>query len=177
MPEPVAIRVPKFNGNPHEDADEHLDSFEEIMMDHGVVGDKSYTDRFQCTLRRAALTWMKALPPATRNSWGNLSAAFLGEYRPTDYIRELKASMYAWSQEQDETIEDYVDRCRHLWNKMNLTTDEEMEDAKHFFIKGLRNNPFLEEMFAEHDTLLDCFTIALKHSKKMRVPLGRMSVH
>lgn len=70
MAEPVAIRLPKFNGNPHEDADEHLDSFEEIMMDHGVVGDKAYTARFQCTLRGAALTWMKALPPVTQNSWG-----------------------------------------------------------------------------------------------------------
>lgn len=104
---------------------------------------------------------------------GNLSAAFLGEYRPKDYIRELKASIYAWSQEEDETVEEYVDRCRHLWNKMNLTTDEEKEDTRHFFIKGLRNNPFLGEMFAEHDTLLDCFTIALKHSKKMRVPFRK----
>lgn len=77
MPERIAIKLRKFHGNPHEDADEHLDVFEETMVDHGVVGDKAYTDRFQCTLRGAALTWMKSLPSATRTSWGNLSAAFL----------------------------------------------------------------------------------------------------
>lgn len=37
----------KFNGNPNEDADDYMDTFEETMMDHGVVGDKAYTDRFQ----------------------------------------------------------------------------------------------------------------------------------
>lgn len=37
MPEPVGIRRRKFNGNPHEDADEHLDTFEETMMDHRLA--------------------------------------------------------------------------------------------------------------------------------------------
>lgn len=116
---------------------------------------------------------MKALPLATRSNWANLSTAFLGEFRPTDYIRDLKASMYTWSQEKGESVEEYVDRCRHIWDKMNLTSDEEQEDAKHFFIKGLRDNTVLEELFCEQDSLQECFTIALKHSKKIRVPRKR----
>lgn len=56
---------------------------------------------------------------------------------------------------------------------MNLTTNSEEEDARHFFVKGLKDSAHLEDLFTEQDSLVKCFTIALKHSKKMRVPIKK----
>lgn len=60
MPEPGAIRLRKFNGNPNEDADEHLNNFKETMMDHGMVGDRQYCERFQCADLDEVVTTLSA---------------------------------------------------------------------------------------------------------------------
>lgn len=68
---------------------------------------------------------MKAFSFVIRSNWVNLFMVFLGEFRFTDYIRDFKVSMYIWSQEKGESVEEYVDRCRYIWDKMNLIFDEE----------------------------------------------------
>lgn len=96
------------------------------------------------------------------------------ELRPHDYLSELKPGMYSWRQGPDESVEEYVERCRHVWNKLNLTMTAEKEDAKHFFIKGLISDPYLEEVLNAEATLQGCFVAALRYSKRARVPTRRV---
>lgn len=82
--------------------------------------------------------------------------------------------MYAWRQGPDKSVEEYVDQCCRVWNKLNLTLATEKEDVKHFFIKGLISDPYLEEVLNAEATLQGCFVVALRYSKRARILTRRV---
>lgn len=109
-------------------------------MDHGVVPGRIFLERFQCSLRGAALTWFKAQPAATRDNWAELQTSFKANFRDEAFVRELKASVYQWRQGAGEDLADYIARCQKTWEKVNVSAAADQEDALHFFVQGLRDS-------------------------------------
>ena len=78
-----------FHGSELEDAQEHVETFEEIMEGYNVAGvteDQIMLRVFPMTLTGEAKKWLKLLPSNSIHTWSQLKEKFITEFTTPSMI-------------------------------------------------------------------------------------------
>ena len=73
--------IPNFEGNPREDATNHVRSFHMGCSSNSIAEDSIRLHLFQCTLNGATTKWYVNQPRATHSTFSTLSKAFLAYFQ------------------------------------------------------------------------------------------------
>jgi Retrotransposon gag protein len=72
-----------FNGLTHEDPNQHLAKFEELVKINGVEPNVIKLRAIIFSLRDKARNWLRYLDTGTIRTWAQMSNAFLSKYFPS----------------------------------------------------------------------------------------------
>lgn len=74
---------------------------------------------FRKNLRGRAVNWYSALDDDVKGNWNCLSSAFKEHFKKASVIISLDVRMPSLEQQDSETSEEYVERCKDIWALMS----------------------------------------------------------
>ncbi|GJV15868.1 hypothetical protein Tco_1361191 [Tanacetum coccineum] len=101
------LRNNTFSGSDHEDANEHIEKFLEIVdLFHilGITQDQIMLRAFPISLTGAASRWLMNEPSGTILNWETLKKKFLSKYCPPAQTAKKMEEINNFQQEPDETL-------------------------------------------------------------------------
>lgn len=127
--------LPTFIGMSSEDPDQFLFEFKVLCQTYDY---KTYNQKlklFPSTLKDAVMRWFMVLPSNSISTWAQMETAFLYKYQDYCKGRNRKEEFFKIKQEDDENIEDYLDRFLFVSKRCRFVLTEEL--SKTIFVKGL----------------------------------------
>ncbi|GJT73766.1 hypothetical protein Tco_1033052 [Tanacetum coccineum] len=111
------LRDNTFSGSDHEDANEHIEKFLEIVdLFHipGITQDQIMLRAFPISLTGAASRWLMNEPSGTILNWETLKKKFLSKYCPPARTAKKIEEINNFQQEPDETLYRAWERFKEL---------------------------------------------------------------
>lgn len=129
--------LPNFYGMALEDPNSFLFEFDIVCRTYGYTNDAHRLRLFPATLKAAALKWFMGLGEHAIVDWDGMRRLFLRKYQPYCRSKDSKDDIFRMSQQEDETLEEYLERFVYNLQKSKHRTMP--PDLVHtIFLKGIR---------------------------------------
>ena len=89
----MPVNLPSFAGYPHEDPAFHVERFEEILISNLITRPEYYLIWFPNTLVEGAYAWYRSNATGSFQTWCQLQAAFLQQFRPVTWQQQALAAL------------------------------------------------------------------------------------
>ena len=129
--------LPNFYGMASEDPDSFLFEFDIVCRTYGYTNDAHRLRLFPATLKAAALKWFMGLGEHAIVDWDGMRRIFLRKYQPYCRSKDSKDDIFRMSQQEDETLEEYLERFVYNLQKSKHRTMP-LELVRTIFLKGIR---------------------------------------
>ncbi|GKE83451.1 hypothetical protein Tco_1557193 [Tanacetum coccineum] len=125
-----------FSGSDHEDANEHIEKFLEIVdLFHipNITQDKVMLRAFPMSLTGATSRWLRNKPSGSITNWKDLKTKFLRKYCPPARTAKKMEEINNFQQEPDETLYQAWERFKELLMKCPQHYLTEMQEVILFY--------------------------------------------
>eukprot|EP00253_Pinus_taeda_P024888 PITA_24888 len=129
--------LPNFYGMASEDPDSFLFKFDIVCRTYGYTDDAHRLRLFPATLKASALRWFMRLGEHTITDWDGMRRVFLRKYQPYCRSKDSKDDIFRMSQQEDETLEEYLERFVYNLQKSKHRTMS-LDLIHTIFLKGIR---------------------------------------
>eukprot|EP00253_Pinus_taeda_P019887 PITA_19887 len=129
--------LPNFYGMASEDPDSFLFEFDIVCRTYGYTDDAHRLRLFPATLKASTLRWFMRLVEHTINDWDGMRRVFLRKYQPYCRSKDMKDEIFRMSQQEDETLEEYLERVVYNLQKSKHRTMP-LDLIRIIFLKGIR---------------------------------------
>ena len=102
--------LPHFHGMSSEDPDSFLFEFDILCRSYNYIRDAQKLKLFPATLKESALRWFMGLGEHTIRTWEEIRSTFLKKYQEYCRTRDSRNDIFRMQQQEDESLEDYVER-------------------------------------------------------------------
>ncbi|GJV07406.1 reverse transcriptase domain-containing protein [Tanacetum coccineum] len=126
------LRTNTFSGSDHEDPNEHIEKFHEIVdLFHipNITIDQVMLRSFPMSLIGAASHWLRNKPSSSITTWEYLKTKFLSKYSPPTRTAKKMEEINNFQQEPDESLYQAWERFRELLMKCVIPS-KTVADAK-----------------------------------------------
>ena len=130
--------LPNFYGMNFEDPNSFLFEFYILCRTYGYTNDTHKLLLFLATLKTAALKWFMGLGEHTITSWDDMRKIFLKKYQAYCRSKDLKDDIFKMSQQEDEILEEYLERFMYNLQKSKYTSLTS-DIIKTIFLKGIQD--------------------------------------
>jgi hypothetical protein len=143
----MPVNLPSFAGYPHEDPAFHVERFEEILISNLITRPEYYLIWFPNTLVEGAYAWYRSNATGSFQTWCQLQAAFLQQFRQVTGQQQALAALTDIRQGPSEDITSYVRRFRVVCTRYvgTLLNDETI---RHYFIQGFDRHSTRKEVLS-----------------------------
>lgn len=128
--------LPTFCGLSSEDPDQFIFEFKVLCQTYDYKNDNQKPNLFPSTLKDSAMRWFMGLPARSITSWEEMEIVFLHKYQSYYRVSDCKEELFKLRQNEDESLEDYLDRFLFLSKRCGETSIS-IEILKTIFLKGL----------------------------------------
>jgi hypothetical protein len=158
----MPVNLPSFAGYPHEDPAFHVERFEEILISNLITRPEYYLIWFPNTLVEGAYAWYRSNATGSFQTWRQLQATFLQQFRPVTGQQQALAALTDIRQGSSEDITSYIRRFRVVCTRYvgTLLNDETI---RHYFIQGFDRHSTRREVLSRRPvTTEDAINAALE---------------
>lgn len=128
--------LPTFCGLSSEDPDQFIFEFKVLCQTYDYKNDNQKLKLFPSTLKDLAMRWFMGLLTGSITSWEEMETVFLNKYQSYCRVSDHKEELFKLRKNEDESLEDYLDRFIFLSKRCGETTIS-VEILKTVFLKGL----------------------------------------
>jgi hypothetical protein len=158
----MPVNLPSFAGYPHEDPAFHVERFEEILISNLITRPEYYLIWFPNTLVEGAYAWYRSNATGSFQTWRQLQATFLQQFRPVTGQQQALAALTDIRQGSSEDVTSYIRRFRVVCTRYvgTLLNDETI---RHYFIQGFDRHSTRREVLSKRPvTTEDAINAALE---------------
>ena len=130
--------LPHFHGKVQEDPDSFLIEFDILCRSYDYSTDAQKLRLFPATLKDLALCWFMGLRGNSITSWEQIKRVFMSKYQEYCKIWDMQDEIFTLIQDDDETLEDYLERFLYILQRSKLKLDS--STIRTLFLRGLTNN-------------------------------------
>ena len=124
-----------------EDPYSFLFQFDILCHTYGYTDNTHKLRLFPATLKTAALKWFMGLGEHSITSWDDMRKIFLKKYQAYCRSKYLKDDIFKMSQQEDESLEEYLERFLYNLQKSKYTSLTS-NIIKTIFLKGIQDEYF-----------------------------------
>ena len=112
------VALPNFYGLVSEDPDMFLFEFDIVCWGYDYTTDAQKLKNFPYTLKGMDFRWFMGLGGKSISTWDDMQTAFLEKYQDYCKSRNVKEELFKFTQEEDESLEDCVERFKYLLQRL-----------------------------------------------------------